>query len=771
MKNIQLLAKSLSRENRASGMVPYSATLRGHTEQCIDIAEFFNEQASTYMVKACGTSDEHYLDWFQRSLLIVAAVHDIGKSSVDFQQRLITKSILQPHLVRHEVLSYWMITQDAELRRVIGDYLGSSGIDHLSIYVHSAVLGHHLKFPRGNGDFRYLEEPLQVESQRLNESQLNNLLSCVLKQKVEFTQLESIPGRQKWYRDAVVKPFRHQLSLAKSSPLEQRLGSMLRGALIAVDTIGSLQFNTREDWLKCLGLLRDSWYARDSLSEKLQADISRKVSVSDSLINAFQDEVVSSTADVVLVEAGCGLGKTISAYKRASKLLSRGITLGFPTTSVASQLFEDYVDSSDSQSQLLHGRSEVDMSLMELNLADETEPDVSGKVQPKEETIEAIRRLLSPVTFCTVDTVLGVLQMRRSSLCLLPVLCQSAIVFDEVHAYSPRLFGHLLAFVQNFHMPTMLMTATLPPNYREALEKTLANKSLALVPGPEVLEKQKRYRIEIGQESNESSLLNDEILTRIRGNFIGGKKVLVVANQVGWASAIYEQLKSQPGLEQSVKLLHSHFKYGDRRRHQSDIIARFKQDDGFIAVTTQICEISFDISADLLVSHIAPFDAMVQRLGRLNRGAWVKDGVRDALFFKPPSSLPYKEKEMETGTLFASFVKEKGSVEYSQLDLRNWLNYQSTIQVVEPVDNLTWFEHQWADLGDPLREAGYTISVLTKADFKNHQDVVGRLKCTMPMPNDERKHGNASKMWRSYYIVLDEDVDYDYETGGRWINV
>jgi len=770
LENVSLLAKSLTQENRTSGSAPYSVTLYGHTEQCLDVAEFFNEQASKYMVKACGTSDERYISWFRKALLIAALFHDVGKCSVDFQQRLMTKSTLPPHFVRHEVLSFWIITQDSNLRRVIDDYLDSTGIDNLTTFVHSAVLGHHLKFPRIlNGDFRYLEEPIQIESDRLNESPFSTLFSRVLEQKVEFTQLASVLGRRTWYRESVFKQFRQQLSEAEISPLEQRLGSMLRGALIAVDTIGSLQFNSREDWLKCLGLLRDSWKARDSLSQKLQVDINRKVSVSDSLIDTFQDSVVSAVSDVVLVEAGCGLGKTISAYKRAAKLSSRGMTLGFPTTSVASQLFEDYVDSSDRQSQLLHGRSEVDMSLMELNLAEETEPDVAGEVQPKEHAIEAIRRLLSPVTFCTVDTVLGVLQMRRSSLCLLPVLCQSAMVFDEVHAYSPRLFGHLLAFVQEFHMPILLMTATLPPTYRMALNNALANKSLVIVSGPEVLEKQKRYRITIGPEASESALLSAELLRHIQEACLCGQKVLVVANQVNWAGAIYEQLKLQPGLEQSVKLLHSHFKYGDRRRHQSEIIARFKQDDGFIAVTTQICEISFDISADLLVSHIAPFDAMVQRLGRLNRGAWVKDGVRDAIFIKPPNQKPYQVK-MESGNKFATFVEQKGTAEYSQLDLRDWLNQQPIMQTIDPMENLTYFDHQCANLGDPLREPGYTVSVITKGDYLNHQDVVGRLKCTMPMSNNDRKHTDSNKMWRSHFIVLDEDIYYDNERGGRWEN-
>ena len=40
-----------------------------------------------------------------------------------------------------------------------------------------------------------------------------------------------------------------------------------------------------------------------------------------------------------------------------------------------------------------------------------------------------------------------------------------------------------------------------------------------------------------------------------------------------------------------------------------------------IAVTTQVCEMSLDLDADMLVTEVAPVTAMVQRFGRSNRSS------------------------------------------------------------------------------------------------------------------------------------------------------
>src|SRR5262249_42502013 len=60
-----------------------------------------------------------------------------------------------------------------------------------------------------------------------------------------------------------------------------------------------------------------------------------------------------------------------------------------------------------------------------------------------------------------------------------------------------------------------------------------------------------------------------------------------------------------------------------------------------LVVATQVCEMSLDISADLLVTAECPLPALVQRLGRLNRYA-AGDEPWPALVY-PFEGLPYNE--------------------------------------------------------------------------------------------------------------------------------
>jgi CRISPR-associated endonuclease/helicase Cas3 len=76
-------------------------------------------------------------------------------------------------------------------------------------------------------------------------------------------------------------------------------------------------------------------------------------------------------------------------------------------------------------------------------------------------------------------------------------------------------------------------------------------------------------------------------------------------------------------------LLHSRFKRGAREQKEKQLIGKDKKgnptgqfntsDKACIVVSTQVVEVSLDISFDLMVTECAPLDALIQRFGRINR--------------------------------------------------------------------------------------------------------------------------------------------------------
>ncbi|MEL6317274.1 MAG: CRISPR-associated helicase/endonuclease Cas3, partial [Pseudomonadota bacterium] len=101
-----------------------------------------------------------------------------------------------------------------------------------------------------------------------------------------------------------------------------------------------------------------------------------------------------------------------------------------------------------------------------------------------------------------------------------------------------------------------------------------------------------------------------------------GASVLWVRNAVDDAIQAAETLRAETD---RIDLFHARFAMSDRRRIEDAVVARFgkfgpeKERRGRILVSTQVCESSLDLDLDLLISDLAPVDALIQRAGRIWR--------------------------------------------------------------------------------------------------------------------------------------------------------
>jgi CRISPR-associated endonuclease/helicase Cas3 len=99
-------------------------------------------------------------------------------------------------------------------------------------------------------------------------------------------------------------------------------------------------------------------------------------------------------------------------------------------------------------------------------------------------------------------------------------------------------------------------------------------------------------------------------------NHRAGTLSLVVANTVTRAREIC--LALEKGTPAEIVLLHSRFRAGDRVAHTNQMSAPLPP-EGRIVISTQVIEAGIDISADLLITDLAPYSSLVQRFGRVNR--------------------------------------------------------------------------------------------------------------------------------------------------------
>lgn len=134
-----------------------------------------------------------------------------------------------------------------------------------------------------------------------------------------------------------------------------------------------------------------------------------------------------------------------------------------------------------------------------------------------------------------------------------------------------------------------------------------------------------------------------------------GTLTLVVVNRVARAQEIFSALttagkKNQPALYDParVALVHSRFRSPDRAKHEELLFG----DGDRIVIATQAVEAGVDVSARLLITELAPWSSLVQRIGRCNRRAEFSDAEVLWLDIQPKDEkdnlcLPYSKDDLD----------------------------------------------------------------------------------------------------------------------------
>jgi CRISPR-associated endonuclease/helicase Cas3 len=683
----------------------------------------------------------HWLERLAMITRLAAFAHDLGKASDHFQAMVRGKRVVQ--LVRHEALSLWLCWFGQPLA---GWLRGAVQTDVDYAIALAAAAGHHRKFAAHAIAAR---DAGAGTSTRLLTSHAD--FADVLRAGARILGLGPPPP----LADQIIEETRRLPLAARFERWEDEANELVPAAradalFLAIAKALVLDADVAGSALPRRGANVHGWIT-ESLRQRADREQLRAIAekrLGGHQPREFQTAVGASDAPVTLATAGCGSGKTVAAYLWASQHPGRQLWVTYPTTGTTTEGFRDYINDAAVIGRLEHGRAVVDIDLFHLNDGDEGQRAL--------DRLASIRGWSAAVVTATVDTVLGLIQNQRKGLYAFAGLAHAAVVFDEVHAYDDRLFGTLLRFLEALPgVPTLLMTASLPVARLEALRTLVARvheRPIAEVAGPEDLEMLPRYE----------HLHVPDPWPAVRHCLDAGGKVLWVSNTVG---RCIDLARSAP-VDPRPLLYHSRFRYCDRVERHSAVIEAFQRKGPALALTTQVAEMSLDLSADLLVTDHAPVPALIQRLGRLNRRTTPAAPATP----KPFVVLPFGGKPYEPADLAAAscWLDSLPNRVLSQRDLVDaWR--QGDTQPVERIPS-EWLDGRFQTGVSAVRDASFGITVLRAEDASDVRAGVRRsVEVALPMgPPPGRDEWRRWPVVDFYPVPPADAVLYDPLRGAQW---
>jgi CRISPR-associated endonuclease/helicase Cas3 len=613
-------------------------------------------------------------DEFLRHLYLADLFHDIGKANAHFYEAVLKKR--QQQALRHETVST-LVLHIPQIRA----WLEASPLKLDLEIITAAVLSHHLKaHPNDWAIAKGLKpgDEIELYLNSSDGSDLHQEVKRILQQVAEIAEVSEFEGKlpDKWIADDAfwidvvraaeeagktlrsVKPSRLKPKTDSEKQPRRSLLLAVKAGLIASDSVASGVFRTKSseaivEWV-------DQYLHRPRVTEQeIENEILQKryKQIREKFgkfeLKDFQKKA-QDLGDRSILLSGCGTGKTIFSYKWLQKMVETyevgHIIFLYPTRGTATEGFKDYVAwAPETDASLLTGTATYELQAMAEN-PEEVSDSVKDKDFTTDERLFALGYWGKRFFSATVDQFLSFLTHNYGSMCLLPVLADSAIVIDEIHSFSPRMFRHLQSLLKNFDIPVLCLTATLPKVRRDALVEEKYELRLEVFSSEddaelEQIEQRKRYIIESISDQKQAESIAKKA-------YESDNCVLWVVNNVDRCREISNTL-AQSGIE--VLTYHSRFKLVDRKDRHRETVDRFafsktKKRSPVVAVTTQVCEMSLDLDADVLITELAPISSLVQRFGRSNRSSERPADFRSQIYvYAPPEGKikPYQDFELD----------------------------------------------------------------------------------------------------------------------------
>lgn len=382
----------------------------------------------------------------------------------------------------------------------------------------------------------------------------------------------------------------------------------------------------------------------------------RRFGFAPNLVQQQVEQVAGTmkTPGVMILEAPMGHGKTEAALAAAEILMNRfglgGAAFFLPSQATSNAMFTRMTQWARHQPdamrvavELAHGQAEMNAEFACLE---------SGCVQIEQGETDADplqthaffrgrkTKLLANLVVGTVDQLLMAALNRKHVMLRQLGLTGKVVILDECHAYDAYMNTYLdrvLNWLGAYHVPVILLSATLPGQRRAELLRAYlgSNKppdaAIAACQDYPLLSWTEDETVHMAGASAQGAgrtvcvqRVEQAQALAAAGEALGNGCVGLIVNTVKRAQMLREMLR-QAYPDAVILMDHSRFLAPDRLEHEQEILRRVgKTSDaqvrrGVLVIGTQVLEQSLDLDFDLLITDLCPMDLLLQRIGRLHR--------------------------------------------------------------------------------------------------------------------------------------------------------
>ena len=498
-----------------------------------------------------------------------AVMHDLGKAHPVFQKRLTGNSLDKKKIFRHEIASLFFLS-------------GFPKNEYTELI--EMVVGHHKSVKNDSGDkgLLDLDDGYDYEDFHLGKWEEWSPAGIELLNKFGI-QVDNIS------RNEALNNLGYVVEYCKNKVKESGY-SKWRGLLMGADHFASALVNETDKHIQnCFRIPDLKFYNRQHHLYPL------------SLLDTTSDKKHT------IVVASTGAGKTDLLFKRCRGRVFYTLPFQASINAMYKRVAND----------LEKDNPEIDIRALH---------SASSVVKRKEGEEESVLQSLfgSSIKILTPHQLAAIAFGMKGFEALILDLKGCDIILDEIHTYtgvSQAIVLKLVEILKSIDCRIHIGTATMPSILYKRILGVLGNDVLEVSLSQRELDNYNRHTVhKIASFEAAKDIIDDAILN--------DKKLLIVLNRVDRAQGIYQQMQDCYG-GIPLLLLHSRFKRGDRNEKERLLLGLGENgisinefntyDKACIVVSTQIVEVSLDISFDVMITEAAPLDALIQRFGRINR--------------------------------------------------------------------------------------------------------------------------------------------------------